>query len=88
MSLRAKHKVSRKTGNNWMSSQKKRDIKNIQTNDKKKKKGRPNRTKRTAPRPGQWKCVCGVWNVDELPSCDRCKRLRPGNVHEGTEGTV
>ena len=50
------------------------------------KKYRPNKRKRWEPRPGQWKCVCGVWNVDELLVCEKCGREQ--KIEESEEEPV
>ena len=58
-----------KSGSNWQAFQKRF------RNGRKANKDRPSKKKRTAPRPGHWKCAkCHNWNVDELAVCEKCKR--------------
>ena len=45
------------------------------------KKIAPSKLKRTAPRPGQWKCKCGRWTVDEVELC-ACGRNHDGKFPE------
>jgi hypothetical protein len=73
---------SRKTGNNWLTRQRRLDNRMpIYTEDGRqfvKVRVRPNKERRIKPRKDQWKCVCGCWNPVELEICDHCKRNKDG----------